>query len=45
MFESDPIFYDPGEYVQRETLDVLIDNNDPRRYQVVTDFLPKSAPA
>jgi hypothetical protein len=40
---GDPIFYDPTEYVRRETLEVWIDSSDPRRHHVVIDFLPKTA--
>jgi hypothetical protein len=42
-FESDLVFYDPTEFVQRETLHVWIDPRNPRRYAIDTSFLPMHA--
>ena len=43
VFRSDAIWFDPAPYVQRDTLDVLVNADDPRQYQVDLSFLPKSA--
>jgi hypothetical protein len=42
-FESDMLFYDPSEYVRRDTLEVLIDADDPNRHYIDLGFLPKHA--
>jgi hypothetical protein len=42
-FESDVLFYDPGDFVRRDTVEVLIDPRDPRRHHLDTGFLPKHA--
>ena len=42
-FESDMLFWDPSAYVQRETVEVWIDANDPRRHYLDMTFLPKHA--
>ena len=39
VFESDPIGYDPSEFITG-TVPVYIDPDDPRRYLVDTSFLP-----
>ena len=39
VFESDPIGYDPSEFI-RGTVPVYIDPDDTRRYLVDTSFLP-----
>jgi len=44
-FESDMLFWDPSDYVQRETVEVWIDANDPSRHYLDTTFLPKHAGA
>ena len=44
-FESDTLFWDPSDYVQRETVEVWIDANDPTRHYLDTTFLPKHAGA
>ena len=44
-FESDALFYDPSDYVQRETVEVWIDTNDPRRHYLDAAFLPEHAGA
>jgi Protein of unknown function (DUF3592) len=41
VFHSANIWFDPTEYIQRKTIDVLIDPNHPHRYLVETGFLPK----
>jgi hypothetical protein len=42
-FKSDPIWYDPTDVVQRDTLDVLVNADNPKVYEVDIAFLPKSA--
>lgn len=42
-FQSDNIWFDPTQYVNRETIEVLIDPSNPSRYLVDTSFLPKKA--
>jgi len=43
-FRSDPIWFDPTPYVQqRESVDVVLNADDPKQYQVDITFLPKSA--
>jgi Protein of unknown function (DUF3592) len=44
-FESDMLFWDPSDYVQRDTVEVWIDANDPSRHYLDTAFLPKHAGA
>ncbi|MGA9335355.1 MAG: DUF3592 domain-containing protein [Rudaea sp.] len=40
---SDPIWYDPSDYVKdRTTLDVLVNMDNPKQYQIDTSFLPKA---
>ena len=41
-FRSDPIWFDPSPYVNREKLDVMVNADDPSQYQIDTSFLPKS---
>jgi len=41
-FRSDPIWFDPSPYVNRETLDVMVNADDPSQYQIDMSFLPKS---
>jgi hypothetical protein len=43
VFESDMLFFDPTDYVQRETVDVWIDPRAPRRYHLDLSFLPEPA--
>jgi hypothetical protein len=40
-FQSAAIWFDPTDHVQRETLDVLVDADNPTRYRVDISFLPK----
>ena len=42
VFESEPIAFDPAEYV-RETVNVRIDPNNPKRYRMDISFLPQRA--
>lgn len=42
VFHSANIWFDPTQYVQ-ETVDVLVDRYDPKKYLVDTDFLPRTA--
>lgn len=42
-FKSDALWFDPTPYVNRETLDVRVNADDPRQYMIDTSFLPKSA--
>lgn len=39
--ESEEVWFDPSPYVEREALDVLVDRDNPHRYRVDIDFLPK----
>ena len=39
--ESEEVWFDPSPYVKRETLDVLVDLDNPHLYRVDIDFLPK----
>jgi hypothetical protein len=40
VFRSDAIWFDPAPYLG-QSVDVLVDMDHPRRYVMVTDFLPK----
>jgi len=42
MFRSDPIWFDPTPFVKRETLDALVNADNPKQYQVDTSFLPQA---
>ncbi|CAJ0704830.1 DUF3592 domain-containing protein [Ralstonia holmesii] len=42
-FQSDPIWFDPSPYVQRETVSVVINANNPKQYVMDISFLPKKA--
>lgn len=41
-FLSDRLWYDPTPYVKRDTLDVLVNMDNPKQYQVDISFLPKA---
>lgn len=41
VFKSANIWFDPTSFVKRDTLDVLVDMDNPRRYHVDTSFLPQ----
>jgi hypothetical protein len=40
VFASENIWFDPTTFVKRDTLDVLVDMDNPKRYRVDTSFLP-----
>lgn len=42
-FQSDAIWFDPSEYVKTETLNVLINPDQPSVYHIDIEFLPKHA--
>ncbi|MDE1886257.1 MAG: DUF3592 domain-containing protein [Xanthomonadaceae bacterium] len=42
LFHSARIWYDPAPFVKRDTLDVLVDMDNPKRYEVDISFLPKA---
>jgi len=41
-FRSDALWYDPSEFLPAQSIDVLIDPNDPGRYQMDLSGLPES---
>jgi len=41
IFNSADIWFDPTNYIQGKTIEVLVDANNPHRYAVETPFLPK----
>jgi hypothetical protein len=43
VYESANIWFDPSEYIKSETIDVLVDPNNPRKYVMDISFLPKLA--
>lgn len=43
VFESENIWFDPSEYIKGETIDVLVDPNNPKKYVMDISFLPKLA--
>ena len=43
VFESENIWFDPSEYIKGETIDVLVDPSDPKKYVMDISFLPKLA--
>lgn len=42
VFRSDMIWFDPTSFVKRDTLDVLVNMDNPKKYWVDTSFLPKA---
>jgi hypothetical protein len=42
-FESDALYFDPTDFVKRETVEVWVDTQDPRRHHLDTAFLPRHA--
>jgi len=42
LFKSANIWFDPTAFVKRDTLDVLVDMDNPKRHQVDISFLPKA---
>jgi uncharacterized protein DUF3592 len=43
VFESENIWFDPTEYIKGETIDVLVDPHNPKKYVMDISFLPKLA--
>lgn len=43
VFHSENIWFDPSQYIQRETIDVLVDPGNPKKYVMDTSFLPALA--
>lgn len=41
VFESENIWFDPSEYIKTDTIDVLVDPHDPKKYVMDISFLPK----
>jgi hypothetical protein len=41
VFQSADIWFNPADYITGNTIEVLVDPNNPRRYVVDTTFLPK----
>ena len=41
VFQSENIWFDPSEYIKGETIEVLVDPNDPKKYVMDISFLPK----
>lgn len=42
IFNSERIWFDPAPYVKRDTVEVLVDMDNPKRYQVDISFLPEA---
>jgi hypothetical protein len=43
VYESENIWFDPSEYIKSETIDVLVDPSNPKKYVMDISFLPKLA--
>ena len=43
VFYSDNVWYDPSEYCNRESVEALVNADDPRQYVIDTSFLPQKA--
>jgi len=43
VYQSENIWFDPSEYIKGETIDVLVDPANPKRYVMDTSFLPREA--
>ncbi|MFK8332309.1 DUF3592 domain-containing protein [Pseudomonas sp. BJa5] len=43
MFQSENIWFDPSLYIKDESIRVLIERNNPKKYHVDISFLPKAA--
>jgi len=41
-FMSDPIWFDPSPYIRQETVELLINADNPHQYAMNIDFLPKA---
>ncbi len=42
LFESDPIWYDPTPYLRQETVELMVNMDNPHQYVMNIDFLPKA---
>jgi hypothetical protein len=42
-FESDNIWFDPSDFIKTDVINVLIEQNNPKKYWVDIRFLPKKA--
>jgi hypothetical protein len=42
IFHSARVWFDPAPFVKRESLDVLVDMDNPKRYEVDISFLPQA---
>jgi hypothetical protein len=43
IFYSDNVWFDPTEFCNRESVDAVVNADDPRQYMVDTSFLPEKA--
>lgn len=43
VFHSENIWFDPSEYIKGQTIDVLVDPHDPKKYYMDIRFLPTLA--
>jgi hypothetical protein len=43
VFQSENIWFDPSDYIKGETIDVLVDPKNPKKYVMDISFLPKLA--
>ena len=43
LYESENIWFDPSEYIKNDSIEVLVDPGNPKRYVMDIDFLPKLA--
>lgn len=43
VFHSENLWFDPQKYIERKTLTVYVDPNNPKKYYVDVSFLPKLA--
>jgi hypothetical protein len=43
VYQSENIWFDPSEYIKNESIDVLVDPGNPKKYVMDIDFLPKLA--
>ncbi|MGH7508909.1 MAG: DUF3592 domain-containing protein [Gemmatimonadales bacterium] len=43
VYQSENIWFDPSEYIKSETIEVLVDPNNPKKYFMDISFLPNLA--
>ncbi|WP_190275779.1 hypothetical protein [Thiorhodovibrio frisius] len=43
VFTSEPVLFDPSEYLNRSHVTVFIDSDHPQRYAMDLSFLPEPA--